>query len=229
MNVIVGSGRLAETLLSFWRENETVAIYSRNEQTALQLQQRYSFARYWSKEELRAATRLFLCLPKEGYADFFAEMKGVLQADVEIIHMATALMSAEVRKWCSFDKIIACKLAGHAKEAMAQKEMTLVLPKESAFFEKTLKQLFSSEVRIVIGTESDTKRANQLATKMTLQLIQSFEQQWQEQGLPQELFESSAKQIISGVNKAYFTGDLGGFAKKIKEQLEQEKSNDSIR
>ncbi|WP_413378961.1 hypothetical protein [Alkalihalobacillus sp. 1P02AB] len=229
MNVMIGSGRLAETLLYFWKEKEPVAIYSRNEQTALQLKQKYSFVRYWSKEELRSATRLFLCLPKEGYVDFFAEMNDVLKADVEVIHMATALMSADVRKWCSFDKIIACKLAGHAKEAIAQKEMTLVLPIESQFFKRTLEPLFSKEVRIVIGTEVDIRRTNQLATKMTLQLIQSFEQQWQEQGLPKELFESTAKQIICGVNKAYFAGDLGGFAKKIKDQLEQEKSDDSIR
>lgn len=223
MILFLGSGRLTAALVSFLkpREVRTVGLYSRNDQTAKELVDRYSWIHTVTPEAFPQATDVFVCLPKGAYEAFFAQYGGCFSSNTRFYCLATALLKKEARSIIPTGTIILCKVVGHARQMIEDEHALIVVEKE----EPTLKLWFNEKVTITVGDEKDVLRANTLATKETLVWIASFRQQLQKQQIPADWHDHILEQTVRGVIKAYVNDDLGDFAKSTMKQKESDDEN----
>ncbi|KYG26656.1 hypothetical protein [Alkalihalobacillus trypoxylicola] len=220
MNVMVGSGKLAHALLTFWNPSVPVYLYGRNDQTIAKLIQKFPFVKQLNEHSFYQIKNILLCIPSQSYRDFFKKFEATLNSEVNIYHFATALMKSDVQKW-SKKWIIPCKVVGHALEATKQKRLTLALPKDEWSQKEKLVHYFQS-IKIVMADEKQVLKSNQIGTEMALKAIISLEEKWKQEELPSELYESVLSQVLVGVMKAHYNNEHGSFAKKILHKLKEE-------
>lgn len=220
---MIGSGRLASMLLSVLEKDESTYVFGRNEQTVDSLLRQVDFAKKATVQNLSEAKVLFLCLPKEGYNDFFSHYLKLLRKDVTIYHMATAVMKKEVEQFAGGLRIVPLKLVGHAKVTKANKAGLFVLPPSCEKEMTHLKRWFPS-MKIELTGEEMALLANQLGTEAAIKMSMNLTEKMKAHKIPDSLIKQTFDQTVHGVIDAYQANDLGGFAKRIVEQ--QKKGED---
>ncbi|MDT8859333.1 hypothetical protein N0O92_03740 [Alkalihalobacillus sp. MEB130] len=220
MKIIVGSGRLASMLLTVLKKGENMYVFGRNEQTVDSLLQQFSYVEKATPQDLSKATELFLCLPKSGYSDFLQRFARSLRNDVTIFHMATVVNEEEVKSLSDNKKVVPLKLAGHAKIVKREARGLFVLAPHHKEEQSRLREWFPT-MQIELAEESTVLLANQLATEAAIQMSVLLSKEMTAHQIPTAIQKQTFDQTVHGVIDAYQSNDLGGFARKIAEQLKE--------
>ncbi|WP_332697536.1 hypothetical protein [Halalkalibacter lacteus] len=229
MKLVVGSGRLASMLLEVLKEKQETYLYGRNQQTVDTLLQQFTDVQKGEKTFFSEMKFVFLCLPKSGYEEFLKGNAALFSNDVTIYHMATAVDECDVKKWSGGRKIIPLKLAGHANVVKKQLKGLFAIPPQYQEERSTLSKWFPS-MDIVIAQEDEVLLANQLGTEEAIRMILLLNERMIQHNLPELIIKQTFDQTVHGVIDAYQSNDLGGFARKIADHLQQKgesKSNEN--
>ncbi|MFC0473194.1 hypothetical protein ACFFHM_22520 [Halalkalibacter kiskunsagensis] len=221
MKLVVGSGRLASMVLALLKEKKETYLYGRNEQTVGTLLQTFPDVQMGEKTSFSKIKHVFLCLPKTGYEQFLNESADFFPNDVTIYHMATAVTESDVQKWCHGKRVVPLKLAGHAAVVRNQLKGLFVIPPHYQEELLTISKWFPS-MEIVIASEDEVLLANQLGTEEAIRMIILLNKRMRKHNLPESIIKQTFNQTVHGVIDAYQRNDLGGFAKKIADHLQQE-------
>jgi hypothetical protein len=220
MKVIIGSGRLASMLLTVLKKDRTTYVFGRNEQTVDNLVEQFPFVKKASKANLREAKAIFLCLPKSGYEDFLIKYDHCLQKEITVYHMATAVTEDEVKQLCVEKKVVPLKLAGHAIVAKKEKKGLLALPAHHQREQGKLASWFPT-MQIEIAGEEEVLLANQLGTEAAIKMSVELGNLLKANEVTDAIIKQTFDQTVHGVIDAYQSNDLGGFARKIADRLQQ--------
>jgi pyrroline-5-carboxylate reductase len=227
MKLVVGSGRLASMLLTLLKEKKETYVYGRNEQTVVTLLKQFPGVKKGDQSIFSQVEIVFLCLPKSGYEEFLKEYATLFSKDVTFYHMATALHENDVKTWCAGRSVVPLKLAGHAAVVKKQLKGLFVIPPHYQEKQSIIAKWFPS-MDIAIAEEDKVLLANQLGTEEAIRMILLLKERMAKHNLPESIIKQTFDQTVHGVIESYQNNDLGGFARKIANQLQQkgEKQSD---
>jgi pyrroline-5-carboxylate reductase len=220
MKMIVGSGRLASMLITVMRENNQTYLFGRNLETVNKLVQQFPFIKKGSENEFISVEHVFLCLPPAAYKPFFNVYHNHFSDDVTFYHMATALEEQEVKSLVGEKKVIPLKLAGHAAVVKKERNGLFVIPNHYEDEIEKVVQWFP-KMDVICGSEKDVLLANQLGTEAAIKMVIELTEALEKHQIPQKMAKQTLNQTVQGIITAYQKHDLGGFAKRIMEQVKQ--------
>ena len=220
MRLVVGSGRLASMLLTVMREDKETYLYGRNPKTVDYLLADFPNVKKANEQHFSLIKDVFLCLPPDGYEGFILKHKNLFDHNVTFYHMATAFKEEDVQLMVGNKKVVPLKLAGHAMVVKKEKSGLFVLGEQYKEDLGKIENLFPT-MNIEIGSEADVLLANQLGTEAAIKMVYQLKEKLERNAISPKIAEHTLSQTVQGVIKAYQNQDLGGFAKKIAQQLEQ--------
>lgn len=218
--MIVGSGRLASMLVTVLKENQQTYLFGRNERTVQGLIDQYPFLKKADTSSFAKSKEVFLCLPPHAYEPFLSTYQTFFLQDVNFYHMATAISEKEVKELVKERNVIPLKLAGHAAVVKKEKRGLFVVPQMWKDEGEQIKKWFPT-MKFVAAREEEVLKANQLGTEAAVAMVLQLQSALAENKINQEIVKYTLSQTVPGVIEAYQTNDLGGFARKVVEQLKQ--------
>ncbi|MCT8137270.1 hypothetical protein H1D32_05630 [Anaerobacillus sp. CMMVII] len=123
MYLVVGIGKLAQSILKLNSYQEKIYVYSRTKTKVDEIEdERVS---YIGKDEFHKASHVFLMLPASEIVPFLESNHSYFKEDVIFYSFATALLTKDVS---TIRNVIPCKLAGHAKQMVEDQSGLFVVP-----------------------------------------------------------------------------------------------------
>ncbi|OIJ18196.1 hypothetical protein BKP45_11450 [Anaerobacillus alkalidiazotrophicus] len=216
MNLIVGLGKLAQSVLKLCSYKEEIFVYTRKKQKVEDFQKLDNRIVYLEPRNFNKVRHVLLMLPANNVIPFLNTYEKYFRDDVKIYLFATALHSNEVNKLFS-KKIIPCKLAGHAKQMVEDQNGLFVVPIQEEI--EPLRNFLGENFTIVNGTEKEVLLANTIGTKASIEMVLKLEEELIKSGVQPIVIRQTLSQITRGNVKAYLNNDLGDFAKNIVQQI----------
>lgn len=226
--LIVGFGKLARMVTSVNKDVETFYVYNRTKEKVVEAKKKNRNIHIVTPDQFSSFQHIFLALPPDGLITFFQQYGAFFQENSLFFHTATGLTKEEVETYLPGHRVIPLKYAGHALQAMRENNgNTFVIPpgyeKERQIIEHWLGSAFS----VVTGTEEEVLVANQVAVEETMKLVAQVTERLDERKIPKSIQEAALSHIPAGVIHAHLAGEHGAFAKKILEQWQKEKRDET--
>ncbi|WP_209123928.1 hypothetical protein [Alkalihalobacillus sp. BA299] len=220
MILFVGFGRLTKSLLSLKENEANIHVFHKKVRTKDDYEQ--FNVKFLQPTEFSEVTHVFLSLPATAYPNFFTEYGSYFQKETIFFHMATGLLKADVEPYIKGCKIVPCKCIGQADQMVVDQKAMLIVPKPFEEERKWLQSFFSKGISVLEGKEEDVLLINQLATKKALDLAVSLKTELQNKGFDEKWIDHSLEVTVRGVIKSYCHKQLGGFGRKLLEEIEKQ-------
>jgi hypothetical protein len=208
MYLIVGFGKLAQSIIKLSSYPNEILIYTRTKEKVEEYDDKRIL--YVTKEDFHKAKHILLMLPASEIAPFLEQNESFFNIDAKVYSFATALHCKELK---TKRTVIPCKLAGHAKQMVEDQHGLFVLPVGEN--SKPLVDFFGGKFSIINGTEEEVLMGNSLGTKAAIEMIIDLEEKLREAGIQKAIIAQTLSQVTRGNIKSYINNDLGGFAQKI--------------
>lgn len=222
VNLIIGFGSLAKSLLTFVKEGEELFVFSRNINKIKEAYKEFPFIKIADEETLTKAKHVLICLPSSSYQDFFKSYGSLFSVEATFFSFSTALMRTEVQMLSGKDQIIPCKCVGQAKQMQRDHKGMLVVPCGYDRQRDYLRGIFESELDIVEGDEKEVFYVNRQATKATLKMVTALKRELEGKGIDSRIIEHTIEITTRGVIRSYMRSELGGFGKQLLKEIEKE-------
>ncbi len=212
MYLIVGFGKLAQSVLQLSSYEDEIYVYSKSKEKI----DNYNDRRlsYVTKEEFSKVRHVLLMLPASEINGFIREYEPYFCKNTVFYCFATALNIKDIQ---TSRNVIPCKLAGHAKQMIDDQHGLFVVPKDVDVTE--LVKVLGPSFTIITGTEQEVLLANTLGTKAAIEMIIGLEEKLINAGVQKAVIDQTLLQVTRGNIKAYLHQDLGGFAVRIVDEI----------
>ncbi|SDO03602.1 NAD(P)-binding domain-containing protein [Alkalicoccus daliensis] len=218
---IIGIGKLGTALLTqFEKQRMQTGIYHPDYEKTVDKATNFAHAYAMRKKDITSVDILLLVLPADKTISFIEEClaEGLNMENVLLINMATKLQTTELKEKFPQLQWQGIKLIGHA-ESLRQNGAGLFVTEKKQ--EGEAENLFAAIGELVEDNESVVEEVNKLTTLHAVKAARKLEQTMQEEGYASVYTEQALRAVLPEVVRAYSKGELGQFAKKIVEEMEE--------
>ena len=217
--VIVGIGRMGETLADKLRGKVSLFLYDVNHTKAKKIAQELN-VQTADLNELAEMEIVILALPAGVMTKAVQEMKSYFKADVILVNIATSCpQKAIVDAMGSGEQVVSAKFVGHAKEIKAGEIPTIVIDAPSEQLGSVVADILAPIGKIIFASEDIVAKLNTLAAEEGIRAALRVKRKMIHLGLPEELFLPAVRGVAAGTMKAYAVGDAGPFVKELAEKI----------
>jgi pyrroline-5-carboxylate reductase len=225
---IVGIGKLGSAIITqLGHSNSFIRFFHPDERKAKAYEEAYPGHKMILRDELVSLDFLILSLPSDQVIPF---VQGLIESNlslgnVTMVNMATTLSTADLSRRFPEVKWLGVKFMGHAADLRERGNGLFVTEPNEAHpleLERTIR-FFTRLGQVVVDKEMVVEEVNKLATRIALKGAMDLERALLEGGYRQEYAARALLSIAPEIMRAYTNGTLGHFARKIVEQLEEEK------
>lgn len=164
---------------------------------------------------------VFLALPGEVILDFLLERSFEIQPGQIFVNLATSLTKDTLHGWKREKqiKLVSAKIVGHAFEiGLGDKPAVLIDGKDP---ERAIVANILQDFGICsFGDERIVQKINSIATKEGIDAAVRIKSELDKLGISEDLTNAAIRNVAAGSMKAFTRGDLGPFALKVVEELE---------
>ncbi|MBU9713745.1 hypothetical protein [Evansella tamaricis] len=218
MMMIVGFGRFAKAILELLPEEKSIGVFSRSKEKVLKNIKGNLRISWISPEFFYKEKEVWLLLPAESIEPFLQNYASFFSEETVFFLCATKKMAKDIEYLLENNqKVIPVKFITQADELKIEKRGMVAVPPAHLNYQSKIKDIFGGSLKIVAAKEEDVLHLNLEATRKGVELVEDLRKDMGELGIPKEMVDQAAQQIIPGVIRGYIRGDLGGFAKQIVE------------
>ncbi|WP_156911848.1 hypothetical protein [Salibacterium aidingense] len=222
--LLVGFGKLARMILALNEEQKSFYIYNRTAWKVKKAASRDPRIRYGGTDTFMDHKEAFLALPPKACIDFLKENRYLFPADCTFYLGATALMAEEVEKEAPGLHVVPAKFAGHAQQAVRERNGGLFLMPKAYLAERNeLQRWLGPAFSVVEAEEKNAAAANKIAVEETITMIDALSERLEQENIPERIQKTVLSQIPAGVIQAHLEETHGRFAEKIWQSLQHKK------
>ncbi|RXI98642.1 hypothetical protein DS745_20215 [Anaerobacillus alkaliphilus] len=214
MYLVVGFGKLAQSVLQLNSYHQEIFIYSKTREKV----ETYRDPRitYLTKEEFGRVRYVLLMLPASEVNEFMQMHEKYFGDGTLFYSFATALKIQAIK---TRHEVISCKLAGHAKQMVEDQHGLFVVSKNVNVV--PLKTFLGESFTIIEGNEEEVLLANSLGTRAAIEMIIELEEKLKKAGIQKAVIDQTLFQVTRGNIKTFINGELGDFARKIVDEIKR--------
>ncbi|GAJ99449.1 hypothetical protein JCM19055_2450 [Geomicrobium sp. JCM 19055] len=143
--------------------------------------------------------------------------RSLFSSTCRFYYTATALMHSDVAPLIEQEQtMISCKLLGHARVALQEREAVFALQTKQQVMK--FNELTSHAFTVIEGDEDAVRKANTIATEESLRGLKRMEERMSKASISDEMLRAVQAQIPNGIAKAHLRNDHGHFAKSLLQQ-----------
>ncbi|EZH68115.1 hypothetical protein DH09_01655 [Bacillaceae bacterium JMAK1] len=213
--LVVGYGRLGQAIVGILTNHQTerVHVYNRTKDKLtgdhnVNIIDPQSFKDYHD---------VLLAIPAHAYEPFFSMYRSFFSSTCRFYYTATALLHSDVHTLLEREQtMIPCKLLGHARVALQEREAVFALQNDQQV--KRFNELTSHAFTVIEGDEDAVRMANTIATEESLRGLMRMEERVSGTSISNEMLRAVQAQIPNGIAKAHLHHDHGHFARSLLQQ-----------
>lgn len=217
---LVGIGRLGTALVRQWNlNNKSIGVFHPDASKLEQFSRSYENSYPITKSELGNLDVIILALSAPDVIPFISALldENISLKSTQIVNMATALSTADIRQKFPTLNVYGVKYMGHSRDLLENGEGLFIsetkLPDQiEGYFESIGKIKLDSEERLI--------QVNKLATYFAAKAAIEMESAFAEKGLSSEYVTRALTSVAPEVIRSYSNGTLGHFAKEIVKELQ---------
>ncbi|KAA9026319.1 NAD(P)-binding domain-containing protein [Niallia endozanthoxylica] len=217
---LVGIGRLGTALVKQWNQNKkAIGVYHPDAAKLDQFSRSYENSYPITKSELDKLDVLILALSAKDIIPFISSLlaENISLKSTQIVNLATALFTADIRQQFPLLNIYGVKYMGHSRDLLENGDGLFItetnLPKQ-------IEDYFECIGNIILDSEERLIEVNKLATYYGAKAAIELESAFREKGLSPDYAARALTSITSEVIRSYSNGTLGHFAKEVVKELQ---------
>lgn len=213
--LIIGYGRLGQAIVGILTNHQTerVHVYNRTKDK-LAGEQNVDVI---DPQSFKDYHDVILAIPAHAYEPFFSMYRSLFSSTCRFYYTATALMHSDVAPLIEQEQtMISCKLLGHARVALQEREAVFALQTKQQVMK--FNELTSHAFTVIEGDEDAVRKANTIATEESLRGLKRMEERMSKASISDEMLRAVQAQIPNGIAKAHLRNDHGHFAKSLLQQ-----------
>jgi len=162
-------------------------------------------------------------LPAPKVAEAFEELAKAVKPGALVLNMSTEAVIDEAFKRENPDAhFINAKIVGHAKSMQRGLPGYLILDTEDTAALEQIRTVLPGFAKILSGDISLVPVANKIGSGEGIATAVAVRKKLRESGVPEDWADVVISTVCAGTMRAYVDGDLGEFARKLADKLEQE-------
>ncbi|WP_419877635.1 NAD(P)-binding domain-containing protein [Brevibacillus centrosporus] len=224
---IVGIGTLGGAILKQLSNGKpNIGFYHPNAEKAAGIAQANPGHQSLTVEELDSFDFLILALPADRLVPFVQSLldSGLSLTRVTLINMATVVKTAELNRQFPQLRFLGMKFMGHAVDLRERGNGLFITEPNERFasVQERAIRFFEHVGQVIVDKEDVVEEVNSLATRIAVKAAFELEHAIREGGYRQEYASRALVSVAPEVMRAYASGTMGHFARKIVEQLMEE-------
>jgi pyrroline-5-carboxylate reductase len=223
---IVGTGRMGSLIARKIKDKYRILLVDKDIRRCGNLAKDIHSIATGNLEVVKDADYIILALPDRVIRDILPNINSFLKGHQIVINISTSTMKKDLLDKISYrQNLISVKIIGHYEEINLG-EIPLIIIEETAKDEIKTKmiEIFSNIGIVLFGNEEDVEKVNTIAGEEAIKAAINIKNRLMEQNIKQEYWSIAIRNVASGTMKAFSSGDIGPFAKRVVEELEKKNS-----
>lgn len=220
---IIGTGRMGSLIARKIKDKYRILLVDKDIRRCGNLAKDIHSIATGNLEVIKDADYIILALPDRVIRDILPNINSFLKGHQIVINISTSTMKKDLLDKINYrQNLISVKIIGHYEEINLG-EIPLIIIEETAKDEIKAKmiEIFSNIGIVLFGNEEDVEKVNTIAGEEAIKAAINIKSRLMEQNIKQEYWSVAIRNVASGTMKAFASGDIGPFAKRVVEELEK--------
>lgn len=222
---LYGFGRMGQALAQKLSRNNQVYVYDQQESKTLKAD-RFGASRAADLRDLSRAGVIILALPPAAIPKAVEDITLYITPEHILVNIATTFstkaLASLIKGKCH---VAAAKVIGHAAEISAGEAPVVVVWAENGNVGEKVAKIFNGLGPVVFDREEVVRDINILAAREAILTVLKIKEEMAKLGISESYLSPAVRGVAAGTMKAFLTGELGPFAKRIVEEFLAEKKN----
>ncbi len=223
MTIIIGFGKLAQSVVSLLPIDQPIHVYSRTKEKVIAASKENPKINWIDLEDVHNARNIWLFLPQGEIEHFLVNHRHFFSSKTILHYTATSLTKADIQQWLPDEvEAVPCKFVTQADQLRKDGFGLAAVDPSAQKYTDEVTRFLGSNFTIVLAPEQDVLAVNKTATKQGIEAVIKLKRELKKKQIDDVLITNAAKQIIPGVIHSYLNDNLGGFGQKAVKEITDE-------